>query len=185
MPPGHSKSALSISATFRPFSLKVAIRLFSLPSIVLVVRSAASCMTSPKIFLSSSERLAHSVFEITVELRPGKSPDEALRLVDEELARLRSLPPSVEELERARTRLLANLVTRSEPLAQRADMLNRDNQLTGDPSFLEKNAARYRALSAASLQQAVVSHLPDDRRVVAIVTPTPGAPRAGRLAGAP
>ncbi len=46
--------------------LKLATSAFSLASIVLVVRSAACCITSLKIALSFSDRLAHSVFEITV-----------------------------------------------------------------------------------------------------------------------
>ncbi|RYE87888.1 MAG: insulinase family protein [Myxococcales bacterium] len=132
----------------------------------------------------ASSQLA-STFDITVTLRPGKSPDEALKVIDEELAKLRATPPTADEVERARSQLLAHLVFANEKVSARANLLNHYNQLTGDPGFMEKDVARYRALSASSLQQAVVAHLAADRRVVAVVIPTPGAPRAGRLAGAP
>ena len=128
----------------------------------------------------SSRQLA-STFDITVTLRPGKSPDEALKIIDEELAKLRATPPSGPEMERARTQLVSHLIFTNEKVTTRANLINTYNQYTGDPGFFEKDLARYKALSAAALQQAATAHLPADRRVVAIVTPTPGAPRAGRL----
>ena len=43
------------------------------------------------------------------------------------------------------------------------------------------DVARYQALKAADLSKAAAAFLPADKRVITVVTPTPGAPRAGRL----
>lgn len=128
----------------------------------------------------SSSELA-STFQITVTLQPGKSLDEALRIVDEELDALRKTEPSAAEIERSRTETLAQLVFGIERVTGRANILNAYNQATGDPGFLEKDVARYEKLSPADVSKAVSTYLPKDRRVVTFVTPVADAPRAGRL----
>ncbi|MCU0654683.1 MAG: insulinase family protein [Polyangiaceae bacterium] len=122
-----------------------------------------------------------SEFGIMVTLQKGKDPEEALRVVDEEIQKLRTAPPTEAEVERARAQLLSTLVFSNEKVTAKANLLNHYNQYTGDPGFIEKDVARYRAIKAADLSKAAATHLPADRRVIAVVTPTPGAPRAGRL----
>jgi predicted Zn-dependent peptidase len=129
----------------------------------------------------SSEQLA-STFSIAVTLKKGKSPEQALAVVDEELAKLRAAPPGEVELTRARTQLLAQLVFGAERITTRGNLLNTYVQLTGDAGRYEKEATRYEGLTAADLQRAAATWLPEKKRVVTIVVPTPGAPRAGRLA---
>jgi zinc protease len=130
----------------------------------------------------SSSQLA-STFSITVTLRKGKDPAEALKIVDEELAKLRAAPPSADEMERARAPRLTQLVFEVEKVTASANLLNELNQGTHDPGFLDKILAQYQAATPADVQATAVRWLPQGKRVVAIVTPTPGAPRAGRLVG--
>ena len=122
-----------------------------------------------------------STFEVQVTLKKGKSIDEVIKIVDEELAKIRATPADAAEIERARAQLLSHLVFDVERVTARANMLNQYNQNTGDPGFIEKDVARYQATSAASVQKTASTFLPEKKRVVAIVVPTPGAPRAGRL----
>ncbi len=122
-------------------------------------------------------------FGITVTLKKGKDPAEVLKIIDEEVAKLRAAPPSDDEVERARAPRLASVLFDVEKATERADLLNELNQMTHDPGFLDKALAQYQAVKAADVQAAAVKWLPVGKRVVAIVTPTPGAPRAGRLAG--
>ncbi len=126
-----------------------------------------------------------STFEITVTLKKGQSPVEALKVVDEELAKLRAAPPTDDELERARAGIVSSMVFANERVTARANALNEYNQMAGDPGYFEKDLARYQAARPADVQRAAATYLPAGSRVVAIVTPTPGAPRAGRLAGSP
>jgi len=122
-----------------------------------------------------------SEFGIVVTLRKNKDPEEALKIIDEELSKLRAAPPTDAEVERARAQLMAHLVFGNERVTARANLLNHYNQHTGDPGYIEKDSARYQGLKAADLQKAVAAHLPAEKRVIAVVTPTAGAPRAGRL----
>ena len=128
----------------------------------------------------SSSQLA-SLFEIVVTLKKGKSPADARRIVDEELKKLAQKAPTDEEIGRARTGILSRMIFAMERVTARADQLNFYNQLTGDPGFLSKDVERYERVSPADVQKAAASLLPLGKRVVTIVTPTKGAPRAGRL----
>lgn len=127
-----------------------------------------------------SSQLA-SMFEIMVTLRKGKSPEQALKIVDEELDKLRKAPPSADEIERARARTVSGLVFQMERVTGRANALNSYNQLAGDPGYFPKDVARYERATEADLRRAAADLLPAGRRVVTVVKPTPGAPKAGRL----
>lgn len=124
-----------------------------------------------------------SAFWINVTARPGHTPEELLRVVDEELARVRAEAPSAEELTRARNVFLSHLFFATERVAMRADRFNAYNQHLGDPDFFARDLARYQNQTVALLQNAAREFLPLDRRVVALIYPTPGAPIAGRLRG--
>ena len=125
--------------------------------------------------------LLSSQFELVATLKKGKSPDEVLKILDEELAKVRSTPPTDAEVERAKAQLVAGLVFGAERVTARADALNHYNQSSGEPDSIAKDLARYQAVKAADLQKAANAYLPEKKRVIAIVTPAPGAPRAGRL----
>ena len=130
----------------------------------------------------ASEQLS-STFWITVTMKKGHTPDEALKVVDEELGKLRDAAPSAEEIDRAKAQILSHLVFDAERVTGRANRFNEYNQLAGDPAYYEKDAARYQRLGAGDVQRVARDLLPAGKRVVAIVTPTPGAPRAGKLVG--
>ncbi|WP_438042242.1 M16 family metallopeptidase [Sorangium sp. So ce128] len=127
-----------------------------------------------------SSQLA-STFQITATLKKGKSPEQALKLIDAELERLRKAPPTQDEHDRAQAKVLSDLVFSMEQVTARANAINNYNQLTGDPGYFPKDVARYEKATAADLQKATADLLPQGRRVIALVTPKPGAPKAGRL----
>jgi zinc protease len=55
----------------------------------------------------------------------------------------------------------------------RADTLNMYNQYTGDPGYLPKDIARYAAVTPATVQRAVRTHLRKDARVVVLAVRGP------------
>jgi zinc protease len=130
----------------------------------------------------SSQQLA-SRFEISATAKPGHTPEELLKAIDEELAKVRDTGVTDPELGRARTGFLATSAFDLEQVGRRADHLNAYAHYTGDPGFLPKDIARYEGATTASLREAVRTWLPPDRRVVVMVRPTKGAPLCGRLAG--
>ncbi len=117
-----------------------------------------------------------SVFEIDVTARPGHSAAEVEAAVDVELEALRSTGPTIKEVERAQhaieTAMLANL----EKLGGDglADIINEYNQYTGDPDYLGKDLARYRAVTAESIRRVLTEQLRREARVV--VHGVPGTP---------
>lgn len=132
---------------------------------------------------SQESSMLASMFQISVTLKKDKSPEAVLKLVDEELAKLRKAPPSADELERSRTDALSGLIFSLESVTARANLLNSYNQAVSDPGYLDKDLARYEAIKPDAVQKAAALYLPADKRIVTIVTPTRGAPRAGRLVG--
>jgi predicted Zn-dependent peptidase len=125
-----------------------------------------------------------SVFEIVVTLRPGASADAALAIVDEELDSLRQKPPSDEEVARARAWLTHGLVIATERVSVRANALNLYEHFVRDPGFFERDLARLDAVTGATIHKSLADSLPARRRVIAVVTPSSSAPRAGALRGA-
>ncbi len=131
-----------------------------------------------------SSRALGSQFQVGVNLRSGADVDKVLAVIDEEIEKVRSQAASADELERAKTTSIAPLLFGLESLGERANLLNQYNQATGDPGFLTKDVARYQRATADDVRRVAEQNLVKDARVVAIVRPTPGAPRAGRLEGA-
>ncbi|AUX29784.1 peptidase M16 [Sorangium cellulosum] len=133
------------------------------------------------VFAAQQSSQLASTFQITATLKKGKSPEQALKLIDAELEKLRKAPPTQDEHDRARAKLLSDLIFGMEQVTNRANAINNYNQLAGDPGYFPKDVARYEQVAAADLQKAAADLLPQGRRVIALVTPKPGAPKAGRL----
>jgi zinc protease len=119
-------------------------------------------------------------FVVVATPKPGQAPERLLAEIDEEIARLgRDEPPTPAELTRARNRIESGAVFALEPVGGfggRAATLNRYYFDTGDPGFLQKDLARYRAVTAEGVRAAVARHLRPDARVVLTVLPRRGAP---------
>ncbi len=123
------------------------------------------------------------IFWIDVALTAaGAGKFEVVRAaVDAELARLRKEGPSEGELSRARQGILSRRIFGLERVTERADVLNDYAHLAGTPDYLEQDLARYLALTAVSVRDAVRAHLPEGPRVIELVKPTKGAAVAGAI----
>jgi predicted Zn-dependent peptidase len=121
-----------------------------------------------------------SKFEITATAKPGHTPDELLKAIDEELEKVRTGGVADAELARAKTVTVSSGMFELESVGGRADRLNAYNQQTGDPNYLAQDLARYQNATAEKVAGALRSYLPPNR-VVVVVTPKPGAPLAGEL----
>ena len=117
---------------------------------------------------------------IHVTLKPGHLPAEAEAVLDAELDRLAQVPPSDAELRRAKRNLEARLYRGIEQLngnGSRADVLNAMQMWRGDPDFVNQLVARYRAVTAAQVQESARKFLDSNARVVLIVNPANPAAR--------
>ncbi len=112
------------------------------------------------------------LFNIVVTAGPGHTLDEIEPLVLEELEKLKSIPPTEDEVELVRTGFLTDFVRALERVGQRSDFLATYNTYLDDPGYLEKAAARIRSVTPASVQAAARRWL-HEGRVVMRVTPFP------------
>ncbi|HEY7179828.1 MAG TPA: pitrilysin family protein, partial [Blastocatellia bacterium] len=125
--------------------------------------------------VSDSAQEIAGKFTITVTAAPGKTLDEIEPLVWEEVEKVKAAPPSGDEVERARTSLLAGLLRGLERIGGfggKSDLLANYQTFLGDPDFLEKDFARYYAVTPAAIHAAARRWL-GDGRVVMRVTPMP------------
>jgi predicted Zn-dependent peptidase len=120
-----------------------------------------------------------SELRIEVLLRPGHGADEALGVIDEELARLRKAPMSDAELARIRAPFVLGYLSSLESSLARAQLFAQYWQLTGDPGFLPRDFAQLQAVSPEGLRAAVDTLLPARRRLVTRVEPDKDAPIFG------
>lgn len=128
----------------------------------------------------SSGELA-STFEIVATARQGHTADELLKVIDEELDRLRKGGVGDAELARARTSIVADGMFDLERSSSRANRLNTYNHYTGDPNYLARDVARTTSATTKSAADAARAWLKERDRVVAVVTIKKDAPIAGRV----
>ncbi|MDF2691816.1 MAG: Zinc protease [Labilithrix sp.] len=128
----------------------------------------------------SSMELA-SVFEISATAKPGHTAEELLKVIDEELGKLRSSGVTDAELGRAKTSILADSVFEIERSSARANRINSYNHYVGDPSWLEKDMARTTNATPESVANVARTWLKEKDRVVTLVSVKKDAPMAGKV----
>lgn len=114
------------------------------------------------------------VFYVDVTLRPGQDVGNVLKIVDEEVGRLRDEPVAERELARALNQIESAFYRSMERVGGfygKADQLNQYYTETGTPDYFEADLARYRAVTPAGLRAAAAQYLPADRRVEVTVLP--------------
>ncbi len=124
-----------------------------------------------------------SVFQVSITGEPGKTPDELLHALETQLQAFLIVGPTDEELARARWHYAVQELFRLEKDSARAFMMNRYNQIKGEPDYVGKALALHEDVTRESLRQSLFA-LTSRRRLVAVVTPNPDAPRSGQLVSA-
>ncbi len=108
-------------------------------------------------------------FQVWVTPRPGQSPSRIARLLNEEIDRIAANGPTQREMDRARNSIRANFLDRMASDLGKADMLNRYNYFAGTPGYVQKDAARYDALTTADVQRAARTYLKAPKVVLTVV----------------
>lgn len=124
-----------------------------------------------------SNRLA-SLAMVTATVSSGKGPEAVEQMMDAVLLGLSARGPTEAELERAKRRILVEVLGNVELLngpsgeTGRAGMLQRFNLYLNDPGYLPKWLASIESVTAADVQRAVGKHLHPSRRAVVITQPS-------------
>ena len=87
-------------------------------------------------------------------MKPGKKADEAIPVIEEELARARKELVSADELDKAKNEYESGYFYRLMSVGGfggRADLLNEYAYYAGDPGYLDKDLQRYREATATGI----------------------------------
>ena len=96
--------------------------------------------------------LVESHFSVEIDLRPTANKEEVERIVLAELGKLMTKGPLAEELSRAVAGYEMGFVSKLESVRERALILNAYERRFGQPDYASKDLARYRAVTAESMQ---------------------------------
>ncbi len=126
-----------------------------------------------------------SITTLGATVATGKSPTAVEQELDAVLAALAKSGPTKAELERAKRRILVDMLSDLELLngpggeSGRAGLLQRFDQYTGDPGYLPKYLAQIEKVSGADVQRVVKDLLKPEARVVVITEAEPEAKNGG------
>jgi zinc protease len=111
-------------------------------------------------------------FQLTITARAGHTLAELEAAAAAEIARIRSEPPTTEEMARAVNAFEAQFVRSMESVGGfggRGDQLNRYNVLRGDPGYMARDFARLAAVAPRGVTAAAQKYLGPGRVVVEVV----------------
>ena len=134
-----------------------------------------------RVTAGQSSRGLGSAFAIRAVAQPGHTAAELVDAIDQTLWKLQSAPPDGYSAEGAVSEVALRMIFRFEPAVGRARAFDEcvDFDLSGDciGTILEP----FLTITPLRLKEVAALELPLGKRIVAEVTPTPGAPRAGVL----
>ena len=123
---------------------------------------------------SQNSREIGSFFQVVATAAPGYSLVDLERAITSEISRFVQEGPTAIEMERCRAQAEAQFVYRLQTVGGfggKGDQLNAYNVFLGDPSFFDRDLARYRNATPAALQQIAAEWLQPHQRVVLSVVP--------------
>jgi zinc protease len=117
---------------------------------------------------NNSQRLDGG-FQIVVTPKPGHTPTEMAKLVNEELRKLTTDGITDRELARAQNSTRAQFLDRLASDLGKADQLNFYNYFSGTPDYARQDAARYDKVTVDDVKRVVVSYLGKPRVTLTVV----------------
>ncbi len=112
--------------------------------------------------------------QIGATAAPGHDLAQLERAIVQEVERLSAAGPTPDEIDRGRVQAEVHFVFRLQTVGGfggKSDQLNAYNVFMGDPGYFDHDLARYRDVTAASLQQAIGRYLKAAGRVALSVVP--------------
>jgi predicted Zn-dependent peptidase len=135
--------------------------------------------------VSVDDREIATIVTVTFTVANGRSSDAVLSEFDDYLHKMRSLRHRFDRTQFSiiRATSLSRFAYNLDTFSSRADTLNESLWMTGGPDLTNRLLAEYRDVTVEDVRDAYYQFLDFDNRVVAFVTPSKGAPRAGRVIG--
>jgi zinc protease len=117
---------------------------------------------------NNSQRLDGG-FQIVVTPKPGHTPAEMAKLVNEELQKLLADGITDRELARAQNTTRAQFLDRIASTLGKADQLNFYNYFVGNPDYARQDAERYDKVTLADVKRVAASYLSKPRVTLTVV----------------
>ena len=108
-------------------------------------------------------------FQITSTARPGKTLDEIEREINTEIERIKSEPPTADEIARALNQIESQAIFGLQTVLGKADQLNSYATFTGKPDYFAAELEKYRKVTPADVQRAAQTYLTDKRLIMSFV----------------
>jgi zinc protease len=108
-------------------------------------------------------------FQVVATARPGRALDTLQTVIDAELQRIVSEPPTARELDQARNVIEAAFLRGIQTVGGKADQLNEYYYQTGNPDGFQKDLDDLRAVTAADIQRVVRKYLHGARVMISVV----------------
>jgi zinc protease len=112
--------------------------------------------------------------QIAATAAPGRTLAEIQTIIDDEIAKLATVGPTEDEVERGRVQSEAQFMFRLQTVGGfggKSDQLNAYNTFLGEPGFFERDLTRYRTVTTTSLREAAARYLNHPRRVALSIVP--------------
>lgn len=131
-----------------------------------------------------SERIGPGLYQLSVMVQAGRTPEEAEKLMYEEIARLQQEGVTPKELLRARTAARRSAVSVRSSVLSRASSLASDAVRFNDPGRLNTIEQRRAAVTAEQVREAARKYLRPENRTVVVTVPAASTPGAAKPAAA-
>ena len=133
-------------------------------------------------FASDETSELGGVFMLVATATQGHGKEDLLAPMEAVIAAVKESGPTAEEVERSKRKIEAQLLRNLEKLGGfggKADQLNNYQIFTGDPGYLPKDLARYRAVTVEAVRDAARRYLPPERRIELYTVPAAKAAKGG------
>ncbi|MCA1591182.1 MAG: insulinase family protein [Acidobacteria bacterium] len=136
---------------------------------------------------NGSQELA-GLFQIVATAKPGTTAQQLEDAINAELAKVKTAPPTAEEVERAYNSIEANFVYGIQTVGGfggKNDQLNQYATFRNKPGYFDEDLARYRMVKAADVRRVANTYLSDKRLVVTVVPRAAGGGTTSATGPAP
>jgi zinc protease len=123
---------------------------------------------------SQNSREIGGFLQLVATAAPGHTLSEIEAVMAEEIARLATEGPTADEIDRGRVQAEAQFMFRLQTVGGfggKTDQLNAYNTFVGDPTFFDRDLARYHAVTRQSVRDRMNLHINHSRRAVLSIVP--------------
>jgi zinc protease len=113
------------------------------------------------------------LFQLIAIIRPGHTPEEVEKMINEEIERAKTQPYSNDVLAKVRMLNLRNEISSMTSTLNRAAEMADDTVFYNDPALIYQGVGKFNAVTAADIQRVAQKYLTDNNRTVIITNPKP------------